>query len=81
MNLHRISNRVVPVAAAGLSIFLATPSLGACNNPKKWVDTPDASVKVFIGYKQEQPPGFGSPNVGQSSADYLYPNALRDVND
>lgn len=48
----------------------------ACNDPKDWFDAPSPEIKAYIGYKQEQRPGFGSFGVGQSPVDYPYPEPL-----
>jgi hypothetical protein len=48
----------------------------ACNDPKDWFDAPGPEIKAYIGYKQEQRPGFGSFGVGQSPVDYPYPEPL-----
>ena len=48
----------------------------ACNNVKNWFDAPGPEIKVFVGYKQKQKPGFGSVGVSQSATDYPYPEPL-----
>ncbi|MYN41259.1 hypothetical protein GTP55_17995 [Duganella sp. FT109W] len=63
---------IVTGALAGTSAF----GQAACNSPKNWLETPGTDTKVFIGYKQEQKPGFGALNVGTSPVDYPYPDPL-----
>ena len=60
----------------GLLLGSSTLAQAACNSAKNWFEAPGPEIKVFVGYKQEQKPGFGAFGVGQSATDYPYPDPL-----
>lgn len=64
--------------ALGIGFLLGYSNVAqaACNNAKNWFEPPGPEIKVFIGYKQKQKPGFGSFGVSQSSTDIPYPEPL-----
>jgi hypothetical protein len=51
-------------------------ALASCNNAKNWFEAPGPEIKVFVGYGQEQKPGFGSFGVSQSRTYHPYPEPL-----
>ena len=62
-----------------VSVFSSTTSISvqaACNSAKNWFEAPGADTKVFVGYKQEQKPGFGAVGIGKAAVDYPYPAPL-----
>ncbi len=65
-------------AALVVGILLGSSNIAqaACNSAKNWFEAPGPEIKVFVGYKQEQRPGFGSFGVSQTAIDYPYPDPL-----
>ncbi len=60
----------------GFLLVSSNGAYAACNSAKNWFEAPGAEIKVFIGYEQEQRPGFGSFGVVQSASDAPYPEPL-----
>ena len=60
----------------GLLLGSLNVAYAACNSAKVWFEAPGPEIKVFVGYRQEQKPGFGSLGVSQSRTYYPYPEPL-----
>ncbi len=77
MTGRHCQKQLLKVLVAWLLLGLTHQVHAACNNTRNWMDAPASDIKVFIGYKQEQEPGFGSFAVGSSSRDAPYPLGKR----
>ena len=73
---HLGLNDLLTALVIGVLFGSSHSAYAACNIDKNWFEAPGPENKVFIGYKQEQKPGFGSFGVTQSDTDYPYPEPL-----
>jgi hypothetical protein len=62
--------------AIGLLAGFSDAAHAACNDAKNWFNAPGPEIKVFVGYEQEQKPGFDDFGVSQSGRYYPYPEPL-----
>jgi hypothetical protein len=60
----------------GLLSGLSGTGHAACNDANNWFKAPGPEINVFVGYKQEQTPGFASFGVSQSPDYDPYPKPL-----
>ena len=67
----------LPVAVViGLLAGFSDTAHAACNDANNWFKAPGPEIKVFVGYGQEQKPGFASFGVSQSATYNPYPAPL-----